>query len=111
MKLPVPVADFYRTHARPALDASGQYLYDLTMPDGAQLRIFTAQAAIQLNDDLDVEEQLPGFFAVGNDAGDDILCVKIDTGEVVQVPMSPMDAIEALHVADSLSQIVADGVE
>lgn len=111
MNLPTNVAEFYQTHARPALDASGKYLYDLMMPDDAQLRIYTQQAAIQLNDDLDVEKRLPGFFAVGDNAGDEILCVKLDSGEVVQVPLRPMDASEALHVADALAQIVADGVE
>ena len=110
-EVPPTVAEFYQSHARPALDASGKYLYDLMMPDDAQLRIYTQRAAIRLNDDLDVGERLPGLFAVGDNAGDEILCVKLDTGEVVQVPLSPMHASEALHVASSLSQIVTDGVE
>lgn len=38
MNLPTKVSDFYQTHARPPLDAAGKYLYDLTMPDDAQLR-------------------------------------------------------------------------
>ena len=110
MKLSAKISDFYRTHTRPALDAAGKYLYDLVMPDDAQFRIYTLQAAIRLNDDLDVVDRLPGFFAVGDNAGDEMLCVNATTGEVVQVPLSPMDASEALHVADSLSQIVADSV-
>jgi len=110
MKLPPIIADFYIAYERAVSNATGRYLYDLIMPDDAQLRLYTQREAIRLNDDLDVADRLPGFFAIGDNAGDEILCVNVDTGEVVQVPLTPMHASEALHVADSLAQIVLDGV-
>ncbi|MFM0631245.1 hypothetical protein [Paraburkholderia xenovorans] len=79
MKVPSVVADFYQSYSRPALDASGKYLYDLMMPDGGQPRIYTLASALQLNDDLDVGERLPEFFAVGDDAGEEIVCVEVQT--------------------------------
>lgn len=111
MEPPSSLADFYRSHARSDGELSGKYQYDLMMPDDGQLRIYTLAAATRLNDELDIEERLPGFFAVGDDAGEEILCVEIQSGRVVSVPVGLMKPDEVMHVADSLAQIVADGVE
>ena len=106
--IPENIELFYKKHAARKTMRGGNVLFDLMMPDDAQYRILSKQGAIALNENYETQQRIPGFFAVGDDAGDDLLCVT-ESGEVVQIPVLPMHAEDAISVAQSLDDLVADG--
>ena len=71
--------------------------------------IYPAQAVLQINLDLEVEEFLPGFFVFGGDRANELLA--FDTREpepwkIYMVPMIAMSEEDAVVIADSFKTFI-----
>ena len=104
MKIPPVLSAFYQAH-RNTPERSG-VIFDFLTADDRQYRIYSHREAISFNED-EIEDRLPDHFVVGNNAGDEYLCVENVTGKVVQIPMSPIDVRDAIDIAQSLDELLA----
>lgn len=57
--------------------------------------------ALDNNEGYEVQEYLPGYFAVGSNGGDDMLALKIDDKKIYSIPFAPMEEESAFLVAES----------
>lgn len=58
------------------------------------------------NTDYNVQENIPGFFAIGSDGGLEMLTVELSSGLIYVIPFIPMESREKLLVSDSLNNII-----
>lgn len=76
---------------------------------GFKVQMFGRDEALALNEDLEMWRAMPGWFAVGQDADDALLCVDGRTGRCALVEVDDLRAEAAQELAPSLGELLAQG--
>lgn len=84
------------------------FLAVIRTAEGLTLRLYQRDKALELNEDLSVRERLPGWFALGDNDEDGLLCLHAKSGRLALIPIEPLSASEAMDLPGSL-QALAQG--
>ncbi|MBZ0246460.1 MAG: hypothetical protein K8H85_10970 [Cyclobacteriaceae bacterium] len=68
--------------------------------------IWNLNELAELNESYNIEEFIPGYFAIGSNGGEEMLTLEISTGKFYSVPFIPMDKSERTLVASSLDELI-----
>jgi len=110
--------------SKSGLNLPGDYLEFLRLSNGGEgelpvdpywFQIWPAEDVLEHNEEYQVKEILPGFFAFGSNGGGEMLAFDIrnqGSWRVYMIPFIPMDESDAQEVAsDFLSFIQLFGIE
>ena len=58
------------------------------------------------NEGYNVEENIPGYYAIGSDGGLEMLTVEILTNKVYSIPFISMDSNDRIKVSDNFADLI-----
>ena len=111
-------ADVASLERRAPIRLPAEYLAFLRQSNGGEgeltvqpywLIVWPAEDVLPLNRRYGVEENVPGFFAIGSSGGGEMIAFEMGQGEacpVVMIPFVPMQASEARRVAESFAGLL-----
>lgn len=73
------------------------------------VEMFGREEASLINEDLELWRKMPGWFAIGQDADDSLLCVDSKTGRCAMVEVDDICKNSAQEIAKSLAGFLALG--
>lgn len=82
------------------------FLAVIRTSEGITLRLYQREKALELNEDLSVRERLPGWFALGDNDEDGLLCVHARSGKLALIPIEPLSASEAMELPGSVDSLL-----
>lgn len=87
----------------------GQGARSWSSNEGWSVEIFAPLEAAGFNQDLEMGRRMPGWFAVGQDRDDALLCVELKSGRCALVEVGDIRRAAAQEMAPSLSALLAQG--
>lgn len=77
--------------------------------EGWTVEMFGRPEAEAMNEDLELWRKMPGWFAIGQDASDALLCVEMKSGACAMVEVGDLCRGSAQEIAPSLGELLAQG--
>lgn len=77
--------------------------------EGWTVEMFGRAEAEEMNEDLELWRKLPGWFAIGQDASDALLCVELKSGACAMVEVGDLCRKSAQGISASLGELLAQG--
>ena len=88
----------------------GQGARSWSSKEGWSVDIFAPTEAVAFNQDLEIGRRMPGWFAVGQDLDDALLCVELKSGRCALVEVSDLRRAATQEMAPSIEALLAQGV-
>jgi hypothetical protein len=77
--------------------------------EGWTIEMFGLDEAMTMNEDLELWRKMPGWFAIGQDASDALLCVDSKTGACSMVEVDDLCRKSAQEISKTLGELLAQG--
>ena len=87
----------------------GQGARSWSSNEGWSVDIFAPSEAVGFNQDLEIGRRMPGWFAVGQDLDDSLLCVELKSGRCALVEIGDLRRAATQEMAPSLGALLAQG--
>lgn len=91
--------------AGPLGDGAGRWRSE----EGLVIEMFSQAESVDLGESLDLWSKMPGWFAIGQDGDDGLLCVDAKTGKCALVAIDDLSAKGAQELAPSFEALLAMG--
>lgn len=77
--------------------------------EGLEIEMFSREESVDLGESLDLWSKMPGWFAIGQDGDDGLLCIDSKTGRCALVAIDDLSPKAAQELAPSCEALLAMG--